>query len=115
MIRVVLALLFVVVLGNQHLYAMDLRTEVDARYGKRIIRDMEKMQSGIRIPKIQSVPEDSEREARQLKKEIVKSLKDPRRLQVQMDAVRNGLHGWASSPQGLEVKSRMPFKLRRQE
>jgi len=91
-------------------FAGNLRQEVETRYGEKMIQDFEKMQSGVRAPRIQSVPESSEPEASRLRREIVRPLKDPGHLRTGMDAVEESLREWASGAGGQEVRRKLPFQ-----
>jgi hypothetical protein len=75
-----------------------------------MIQDFERMQSGVRAPRIQSVPESSEPEALCLRREIVRPLKDPGRLHTGMDAIERSLREWASGTGGQEVIRKLPFQ-----
>jgi len=103
-----------VLLSASLVFAENLRQEVETRYGEKMIQDFERMQSGVRAPRIQSIPESSEPEALLLRREIVRPLRDPGHLRTGMDAVEEGLREWASGPGGQETKDKLPFKFRRE-
>jgi hypothetical protein len=93
--------------------AADLRSEVEARYGREPLSTFEQMQSGIREPEIQSAPEVSEPEALRLKNDIYGPLDEARRteLRKELDAARKGLQDWASGPVGTDIKDGLPLRL----
>jgi hypothetical protein len=93
--------------------AADLRSEVEARYGRELLSTFEQMQSGIREPEIQSAPEASEPEALWFRNDVSKSLDETRqiRLRTGLDAAQKEFHDWASGPTGARIKEDLPLRL----